>query len=485
MYDAQLFDITDASKSQGMLEAFIKRSESAHKLIIIYDSSNPNEYDLSSLITSLTNHFGKKISFVDIATAGLDLLGCYIVYDLLLSESYLFKRSSLSIVANSNRYDSLIKFLEEKRFNVSTKCLDSILCHYNDSLTDYGVKPLSEGDEYALLNKISNPKLMHGVCVTSSELISVGTTHISSKEPIASNGHLYTQDEAYSHADSILSDLYNKTDAAIKPSYKKIGQARIRGRCNKYALVINDISNTPDDYGPVPDSIQCVGLSKVGMRQTRIPLLNIECDTSLAVQQDQERFPPNIMNTDYPVFHDDQLLSIEVELNPDITNDLSITHNEDDRVSTLDEPFQTYPLALHLVKIPVLNIDDVDPVPALEGQVHFTKDTANQDSHFYARIRKNMDAETLRKYAHGRTGSDRHFALSLISDTLRKILKMSHPPKTRIGMRRSLKAAKGSNSKISWALLEFMIYKKLFTKHGKNIIVSKDSIEKYLNTKKR
>lgn len=38
-------------------------------------------------------------------------------------------------------------------------------------------------------------------------------------------------------------------------------------------------------------------------------------------------------------------------------------HNEDDRVSTLDEPFQTYPLALHLVKIPVLNIDDVDPVP--------------------------------------------------------------------------------------------------------------------------
>lgn len=41
-----------------------------------------------------------------------------------------------------------------------------------------------------------------------------------------------------------------------------------------------------------------------------------------AVQQDLERFPPNIMNTDYPVFHDDQLLSIEVELNPDITNDL-------------------------------------------------------------------------------------------------------------------------------------------------------------------
>lgn len=62
---------------------------------------------------------------------------------------------------------------------------------------------------------------MHGVCVTSSELISVGTTHISSKEPIASNGHLYTQDEALlPHADSILSDLYNKTDAAIKPSYK-------------------------------------------------------------------------------------------------------------------------------------------------------------------------------------------------------------------------------------------------------------------------
>lgn len=129
------------------------------------------------------------------ATAGLDLLGCYIVYDLLLSESYLFKRSSLSIVANSNRYDSLIKFLEESDL-IPTKCLDSILCHYNDSLTDYGVKPLSEGDEYALLNKISNPKLMHGVCVTSSELISVGTTHISSKEPIASNGHLYTQDEA-------------------------------------------------------------------------------------------------------------------------------------------------------------------------------------------------------------------------------------------------------------------------------------------------
>lgn len=96
MYDAQLFDITDASKSQGMLEAFIKRSESAHKLIIIYDSSNPNEYDLSSLITSLTNHFGKKISFVDIATAGLDLLGCYIVYD----RSNFWKKSDLMSLQN-------------------------------------------------------------------------------------------------------------------------------------------------------------------------------------------------------------------------------------------------------------------------------------------------------------------------------------------------------------------------------------------------
>lgn len=223
MYDAQLFDITDTSKTQGKLEAFIKRSGAAHKLIVIYDSSNPNGYDLSSLIMALSKHFVKKIAFVDIAAVGLDLLGCHIVYDLLLSESYLFKRSSLSIVANSNRYDSLIKFLEEKRFNVSTKCLDSILGHDDDLLTDYLDRPISQATEYDILNGMPNKDHNHGENFISNKFMPVEAGGATESNNVAGkDAHLFTKDEAHSRADQILNDLYKADHLGLKPVAKVI-----------------------------------------------------------------------------------------------------------------------------------------------------------------------------------------------------------------------------------------------------------------------